>query len=44
MRGHTSTKSDQWQEGHALGKNELALVHGSPLREDARDHNFDVRR
>jgi hypothetical protein len=27
-----------------LGKNELALVHGGALREDARDHNFDVRR
>jgi hypothetical protein len=27
-----------------LRKNELALVHGGPLREDAKDHNFDVRR
>jgi hypothetical protein len=44
MRGHTATKSAQWQESHELRKHEFALVHGSPLREDAKDHEFGVRR
>jgi hypothetical protein len=44
VQGHTSTRSAQWKEGHKLRKNALALVYGSPLRVDAKDHNSGVRR
>ena len=44
MRGYTAAKGAQWQEGHELGKHELALVHGSPWRDDAKDHEFGDRR
>ena len=38
VSGHASTKSAQWQEGHELRENKLALVHEGPLRADAKDH------
>ena len=38
VRSHTSTKSAQWQKRHKLRENKLALVHGGPLRDDAKDH------
>ena len=36
--GDATTKSAQGQERHELRENKLALVHGGPLREDAKDH------
>jgi len=38
VSGHTSAKSAQWQKCHELRENKLALVHGGPLRDDAKDH------
>ena len=38
VSGHASTKSAQWQEGHELRENKLALVHEGPLRANAKDH------
>jgi hypothetical protein len=38
VRSHASTKSAQWQKRHELRENKLALVHGGPLRDDAKDH------
>ena len=38
VSSHASTKSPQWQEGHELKENKLALVHAGPLRSDAKDH------
>jgi hypothetical protein len=38
VSGYTSAKSAQWQEGHELRENKLALVHESPLRANAKDH------
>jgi hypothetical protein len=38
VRGDATTKSAQGQERHELRENKLALVHGGPLREDAKDH------
>jgi hypothetical protein len=38
VSSHASAKSAQWQEGHELRENKLALVHGGPLRDDAKDH------
>jgi len=38
VSGHASTKSAQWQEGHELRENKLALVYEGPLRADAKDH------
>jgi hypothetical protein len=38
VRGHATAKSAQGQERHELRENQLALVHGGPLREDAKDH------
>ena len=35
---YASAKSAQWQEGHELRENKLALVHEGPLRADAKDH------
>lgn len=36
--GDATLKSAQEQARHELRENKLALVHGSPLREDAKDH------
>ena len=44
MRGYTAAKGAHGKVRHELGKHELALVHSSPLREYAKDHEFDVRR
>jgi hypothetical protein len=38
VSSHASTKSAQWQKRHELRENKLALVHGGPLRDDAKDH------
>jgi hypothetical protein len=38
VRGDATAKSAQQQERHELRENKLALVHGVPLREDAKDH------
>jgi hypothetical protein len=38
VSGHASSKSAQWQKCHELRENKLALVHGGPLRDDAKDH------
>ena len=38
VRGYASAKSAQWQKCHELRENKLALVHGGPLRDDAKDH------
>ena len=38
LRGHALTKSAQGQNRHELRENKLALVHGGPLRADAKDH------
>ena len=38
VSGHASAKSAQWQEGHELRENKLAVVHEGPLRADAKDH------
>jgi hypothetical protein len=38
VSGHTSAKSAQRQKRHKLRENKLALVHGGPLRDDAKDH------
>jgi len=38
VSGHTSAKSAQGQKRHKLRENKLALVHGGPLRDDAKDH------
>jgi hypothetical protein len=38
VSGYASAKSAQWQEGHELRENKLALVHEGPLRADAKDH------
>ena len=35
---YASAKSAQWQEGHELRENKLALVHCGPLRANAKDH------
>jgi hypothetical protein len=36
--GDAAAKSAQGQERDELRENKLALVHGGPLREDAKDH------
>jgi hypothetical protein len=41
---YASAKSAQWQEGHELRENKLALVHEDPLRADAKDHKSWNRR
>ena len=38
VSGDATEKSAQRQECHELRENKLALVHGGPLREDAKDH------
>ena len=38
VRGHASTKSAQGQKRHELRENKFAVVHGCPLRDDAKDH------
>ena len=38
VRGHASTKSAQGQKRHELRENKFAVVHGGPLRDDAKDH------
>jgi hypothetical protein len=40
---HAPTKSGEWQECHQLRENELALIHGGPLRAHARDHKSWTR-
>ena len=42
--GYAPTKSTQWQKGHELRKNQLALVHGGPLRVCAKDNKSWHRR
>jgi len=42
--GDAPTKSTQWQKGHELRKNQLALVHGGPLRMCAKDNKSWCRR
>jgi hypothetical protein len=42
--GYAPTKSTQRQKGHELRKNQLALVHGDPLRMCARDNKARRRR
>jgi hypothetical protein len=44
MGGHAAAKGAQGQIGHELRKHELALVHGSPSRQCAKDHESDARR
>jgi len=36
--GNAAAKRAQRQERHELRENKLAVVHASPLREDAKDH------
>jgi len=38
VSSHASTKSAQWQKRHELREKKLALVHGGPLRDDAKNH------
>ena len=42
--GYAPAKSTQWQKGHELRKNQLALVHGDPLRMCAKDNKAWRRR
>lgn len=44
MRRHTPAKCAQRQIYHELRKHELALVHGDPSRDDAKDRNSDSKR
>ena len=44
MGGHTAAKRAQRQVGHELRKHELALVHGGPSRQNAKDQQSDARR
>jgi hypothetical protein len=44
VRGHTAAKRAQRHIRHELRKHELALVHGGPSRDNAKDHKSDARR
>ena len=41
---YAPAKSTQWQKGHELRENQLALVHGDPLRMCAKDNKACCRR
>jgi hypothetical protein len=43
MSHDTAPKCTQRQMGHDLRKHELALVHGGPSRDNAKDHQSDAR-
>jgi hypothetical protein len=42
--GYAPAKSTQWQKGHELRENQLALVHGDLLRMCAKDIKAWCRR
>jgi hypothetical protein len=44
VMGNATAKGAQWQPGHELRENKLAVVHCGPLHEDAKNHKSWIRR